>query len=72
MPRPARARRGAIDAIITDGVILLHSVPREFIAAQFGIERRFDGGNSFGGVGVACEASVSGGQIGKFSRVGKE
>ena len=48
-----------VDAIITDGVIMPHTVPREFIAAQFGIERSFDGGISFGGVGVACAPELA-------------
>ena len=48
-----------IDGIITDGVIMPHSVPREFIAAQFGITRGFDGGVSFGGTGVACAPELA-------------
>ena len=43
-----------VDAIITDGVIMPGSVPREYVAAQLGIERRFDGGMSYGGAGSAC------------------
>lgn len=42
-----------VDAIISDGVIMPGSVPREYIAAQFGITRRFDGGMSYGGAGSA-------------------
>lgn len=48
-----------VDAIITDGVIMPHTVPREFIAAQFGIERGFDGGVSFGGAGNACAPELA-------------
>ena len=48
-----------IDGIITDGVIMPHTVPREFIAAQFGIERGFDGGTSFGGAGNACAPELA-------------
>lgn len=48
-----------IDAIITDGVIMPHTVPREYIAAQFGITREFDGGVSFGGAGIACAPELA-------------
>lgn len=48
-----------VDAIITDGVIMPHTVPREFIAAQFGMTRSFDGGVSFGGTGVACAPELA-------------
>ncbi|WP_374630690.1 thiolase family protein [Ferrovibrio sp.] len=43
-----------VDGIISDGVIMPGSVPREYMAAQFGITRRFDGGMSYGGTGIAC------------------
>jgi acetyl-CoA acetyltransferase len=42
-----------VDAIITDGTIMPATVPRDFLAAQFGIDRRFDAGSSFGGAGSA-------------------
>lgn len=43
-----------VDGIISDGVIMPASVPRDYVAAQFGIARRFDGGMSYGGAGSAC------------------
>ena len=43
---------GDVDAIVTDGLIMPTSVPRDFVAAQLGIERRFDGGMSYGGAGT--------------------
>jgi acetyl-CoA acetyltransferase len=43
-----------VDGIITDGLVMPSSVPRDYIAAQFGIERRFDGGMSYGGAGSVC------------------
>ncbi len=43
-----------VDGIVTDGTIMPATVPRDFIAAQFGIDRRFDAGTSFGGAGSAC------------------
>ena len=45
------SHRVQIDGILTDGLIMPTSVPRDFIAAQFGIDRRFDGGISYGGAG---------------------
>ncbi|MBK8958348.1 MAG: thiolase family protein [Proteobacteria bacterium] len=48
-----------IDGVITDGVIMPPSVPREFIAAQFGMTRSFDGGVSFGGAGVASAPELA-------------
>ncbi len=48
-----------IDGVITDGVIMPHTVPREFIAAQFGMTRSFDGGVSFGGAGVAAAPELA-------------
>jgi acetyl-CoA acetyltransferase len=35
------------------------TVPRDFIAAQFGIERRFDGGMSFGGAGSVAAPQLA-------------
>ncbi len=43
-----------VDGIVTDGTIMPATVPRDFIAAQLGIDRRFDAGTSFGGAGSAC------------------
>ncbi|MBK6657668.1 MAG: hypothetical protein IPG43_05730 [Proteobacteria bacterium] len=48
-----------IDGVITDGVIMPPTVPREFIAAQFGMTRSFDGGVSFGGAGVASAPELA-------------
>ena len=42
-----------VDGIVTDGTIMPATVPRDYMAAQFGIERRFDAGASFGGAGSA-------------------
>lgn len=55
-----------IDGILTDGLIMPTTVPRDFIAAQFGIERRFDGGMSYGGAGSVvapqlAQLAISGG-----------
>lgn len=43
-----------VDGVISDGVIMPATVPREYVAAQFGMTRRFDGGMSYGGAGSAC------------------
>lgn len=43
-----------VDGVISDGVIMPASVPREYVAAQLGITRRFDGGMSYGGAGSVC------------------
>lgn len=43
-----------IDGVVTDGTIMPATVPRDFIAAHFRIDRRFDAGTSFGGAGSAC------------------
>ena len=48
-----------IDGIVTDGLIMPTTVPRDFIAAQFGIERRFDGGMSFGGAGSTAAPQLA-------------
>jgi acetyl-CoA acetyltransferase len=42
-----------VDGILTDGLVMPTTVPRDYIAAQFGIDRRFDGGMSYGGAGSA-------------------
>jgi acetyl-CoA acetyltransferase len=44
---------GMIDGILTDGLIMPTTVPRDYIAAQFGIDRRFDAGMSYGGAASA-------------------
>jgi acetyl-CoA acetyltransferase len=49
----------AIDGIVTDNLIMPSTVPHEYIAAQFGIERRFDGGISYGGTGIVCAPLVA-------------
>jgi acetyl-CoA acetyltransferase len=43
-----------VDGIVTDSVIMPNSVPHEYLAAQFGIERSFDGNLSYGGAGIVC------------------
>ncbi len=43
-----------IDGVMSDGYCMPSTVPRDWIAAQFGIDRRFDGGMSFGGAGSAA------------------
>ena len=40
-----------VDGIVTDGLVMPTTVPRDYIAAQFGMDRRFDGGMSYGGAG---------------------
>lgn len=50
---------GEVDGILTDGLVMPTTVPRDFIAAQFGIERRFDGGMSFGGAGSAAAPQLA-------------
>ncbi len=55
-----------IDGVISDGLIIPTTVPRDYVAAQFGIDRRFDGGMSFGGAGTAApglaQLAISSGQ----------
>lgn len=48
-----------IDGIITDGLIMPTSVPRDFVAAQFGIDRAFDGGYSYGGAATAVAPKLA-------------
>jgi acetyl-CoA acetyltransferase len=45
--------------VLTDGLIMPTTVPRDFIAAQFGMNRRFDGGMSFGGAGSAAAPQLA-------------
>jgi len=56
-----------VDAIVTDGLVMPNTVPRDFVAAQFGIDRRFDGGLSYTGAGIAnapklAQFAISSGQ----------
>ena len=48
-----------IDGVISDGLIMPTTVPRDYVAAQFGIDRRFDGGMSFGGAGTAAAPGLA-------------
>ncbi|HEX4894570.1 MAG TPA: thiolase family protein [Hyphomicrobiaceae bacterium] len=48
-----------IDGVITDGLVMPTTVPRDYIAAQFGIDRRFDGGMSYGGAGSAAAPGLA-------------
>jgi acetyl-CoA acetyltransferase len=48
-----------VDGILTDGLVMPTTVPRDFIAAQFGMERRFDGGMSFGGAGSVAAPQLA-------------
>lgn len=48
-----------VDGILTDGLVMPTTVPRDFVAAQFGIDRRYDGGMSFGGAGSACAPQLA-------------
>src|SRR5690349_21287096 len=48
-----------VDGVLTDGLIMPTTVPRDFIAAQFGMNRRFDGGMSFGGAGSAAAPQLA-------------
>ena len=43
-----------VDGILSDGLVMPATVPRDYIAAQFGIDRRFDAGMSFGGAGTVA------------------
>jgi acetyl-CoA acetyltransferase len=45
---------GEVDGILSDGLVMPTTVPRDYIAAQFGMDRRFDAGMSFGGAGTAA------------------
>lgn len=48
-----------IDGIVTDALIMPATAPHEYIAAQFGIERAYDGGISYGGTGIVCAPMVA-------------
>ena len=45
---------GAINGVISDGLVMPTTVPRDWVAAQFGFQRGYDGGMSFGGAGTAA------------------
>lgn len=41
-----------VDGIVTEGMLMPHKVPHEYVAAQLGIERRFDAAMSQVGAGI--------------------
>lgn len=43
-----------IDGVVSDGLVMPTSAPRDWVAAQFGFERAYDGGISYGGAANAC------------------
>ena len=43
-----------VDGVVSDGFVMPSTVPRDWVAAQFGFERNYDGGMSFGGAASAC------------------
>lgn len=43
-----------VDGLVSDAGIMPNTVPHDYLAAQFGIERRFDGSLSYGGTGIVC------------------
>jgi acetyl-CoA acetyltransferase len=45
---------GAVDGVISDGLIMPTTVPRDWVAAQFGFKRCYDGGMSYGGAGTVA------------------
>lgn len=42
-----------IDGVVSDGLVMPTTVPRDWVAAQFGFQRKYDGGMSFGGAASA-------------------
>ena len=48
-----------VDGILTDGLVMPTTVPRDFVAAQFGIDRQYDGGMSYGGAGTTCAPQLA-------------
>lgn len=50
----AGLRPGDIDAIVTDSIIMTSTVPHDWMAAQLGVERRFDAAISYGGAGTVA------------------
>jgi len=55
----AAIRPHEVDGILTDGLVMPATVPRDFVAAQFGMDRRFDGGMSYGGAGSAAAPQLA-------------
>ena len=49
----------AVDGIVSDAGIMPNTVPHEYLAAQLGIVRRFDGGMSYGGTGIVCAPMIA-------------
>lgn len=43
-----------VDGVVSDGLCMPTTVPRDWVAAQFGFQRSYDGGMSFGGAASAC------------------
>ena len=43
----------AEDGVVSDGLVMPTTVPRDWVAAQFGFQRKYDGGMSFGGAASA-------------------
>lgn len=43
-----------VDGIVSDAGIMPNTVPHEYLAAQLGIVRRYDGAMSYGGTGIVC------------------
>src|SRR5262249_11295682 len=43
-----------VDGVVSDGLIMPSTVPRDWVAAQFGFGRSYDGGMSYGGAATAC------------------
>jgi acetyl-CoA acetyltransferase len=50
---------GDVDGMVSDAAIMPNTVPHEYLAAQLGIERRFDGGISYGGTGIVCAPMIA-------------
>jgi len=42
-----------VDGVVSDGLVMPSTVPRDWVAAQFGFARDYDGGMSFGGAASA-------------------
>ncbi len=42
-----------VDGLVSDGLVMPTTVPRDWVAGQFGFERGYDGGMSFGGAASA-------------------
>jgi acetyl-CoA acetyltransferase len=42
-----------VDGVVSDGFVMPSTVPRDWVAAQFGFARDYDGGMSFGGAASA-------------------